>query len=159
MPETTDGRHPTLEHLEGLVGAWEIEATHLLLPNTTIRGRATFEWFEGRTFLIWRVHYDHPDIPDGISIIGFDNAVEPDAVGRGDAPCAVHYFDERGVHRASQTEAGPGVWRVWRDWPGFSQRFTATFSDDGDTISCPGELSEDDETWKPDMSVTYRRVR
>jgi hypothetical protein len=151
-------RHPMLEHFEVLVGTWETAATHPLLPNTTIHGRATFEWLEGNHFLVWRVHYDHSDIPDSISIIGFDNAVDPDAVGRGDAPCAVHYFDERGVSRVSQTAAGPGVWRVWRDWPGFSQRVTATFSDDGDTIVLPGELSEDDATWKPDLTVTYRRV-
>lgn len=58
MPDTTSGtgtadeRHPTLEHLEALVGTWAIEATHPLLPDATIRGRATFGWLAGRRFLI-----------------------------------------------------------------------------------------------------------
>ena len=51
------------------------------------------------------------------------------------------------------------MWRIWRDWPGFSQRFTGMFSDDGDTITGNGELSEDDATWKPDLQVTYKRVQ
>ena len=158
MPETSAVRHPTLEHLNALVGTWEIEATHHLLPDTAIHGRSTFAWLEGGHFLIWRSYFDHPDIPDSIAILGFDNAVEPGAVGTSVDPCTVHSFDSRGVHRVSRVEAGLGVWRVWRDWPGFSQRFTGTFSDDGDTMTCPGELSEDDATWKPDLHVTYRRL-
>ena len=158
MPDTTGVRHPMLDHLEALVGTWETEATHPLLPDTTVHGRATFAWLEGRHFLIWRMHHDHPDIPDSISILGFDNAAEPDEVGTSNGPCAVHYFDSRGVYRVSKVEAEPGVWRIWRDWPAFSQRVTGTFSDDRRTIISNGELSEDDATWKPDLQVTYKRV-
>lgn len=158
MPHTPAARHPTLEHLNALVGTWAAEAMHPLLPDTTISGRATFEWLKGRQFVIWRSHFDHPDIPDSISILGFDNAVEPGEVGTSTGPCTVHYFDSRGVHRLSHVEAKAGIWRIWRDWPGFSQRVTGTFSDDGNTIICKGELSVDDATWKPDLQVTYTRV-
>ena len=158
-PQDDDKRHPTLRHLDALVGRWETEATHSLLPGVTIHGQSTFEWLAGGHFLIWRSHHDHPDIPDNVSILGFDNASEPGAVGTSIDPCAVHYFDERGVYRRSQTVADKGMWRVWRDWPGFSQRFTGIFSDGGETITCHGELSEDDATWKPDLDVTYRRAR
>ena len=159
MLDTPGARHPMLEHLDALVGTWETEASHPMLPDTTVHGRSTFEWLEGRHFLVWRAHHDHPDIPDSISILGFDNASEPKGVGTSNDPCSVHYFDSRGVYRVSQTVADAGVWRIWRDWPGFSQRSTSTFSDDGDTITGSGELSEDDATWKPDLRVTYTRVR
>jgi hypothetical protein len=66
-------RHLTLDHLAALVGEWETEATHQALPGTVIHGRATFEWLEGCSFLIWRAHYDHPDIPDCIAILGCDD--------------------------------------------------------------------------------------
>ena len=157
--KTTEGRHPTLEHLDALVGTWETEATHPMLPDITVRGRSTFEWLEGGHFLVWRVHHDHPDIPDSISVLGFDNASKPAEVGTSNDPCAVHSFDERGVSRLSQTDADAGTWRTWRDWPSFSQRSIGTFSDDGDTISVHGELSEDDATWKPDLDVTYQQIQ
>ena len=153
------GRHPALEHLEVLVGAWETTATHHLLPGTTIRGRTTFEWLEGRRFLICRAHHDHPDIPDSITIIGRDGAGDAETAATPGGDCVARYFDSRGVSRVSQVDADAGVWRMWRDWPSFSQRSTGTFGDGGDTIAVKGELSEDDATWKPDLQVTYRRVR
>jgi hypothetical protein len=165
MGETTDGsagtaggRHPTLEHLEALVGEWETEATHPELPGTTIPGRATFMWLEGGRFLIWRAHHDHPDIPDSIAILGRDDAGDADSAAASGGVCSCHYFDSRGVSRVWRIEAEAGVWRMWRDWPGFSQRFTGTFGDSGDTIAGSGELSTDDATWKPDLQVNYRRV-
>ena len=51
-------RNPVLAHLDALVGEWHTEATHPYLPNTVIRGRATFEWLDGGFFLIWRAAYD-----------------------------------------------------------------------------------------------------
>ena len=157
--ETAGGRHPVLEHLEALVGTWETEATHPLLPDTTIRGRAIFAWLEGRRFLIWRAHHDHPDIPDSITIMGRDDAGDAATAAAPGGDCAAHYFDSRGVSRVSRLDAAPGVWRMWRDWPGFSQRSTSTFGDDGDTIVGKGELSKDGATWHPDLQVIYRRVR
>ena len=132
--ETTDGRHPMLEHLEALIGEWETEATHPLLPGTAIFGRATFAWLEGRRFLIWRAHHDHPDIPDSIAILGRDDAGDAATAATPGGCCSCHYFDSRGVSRVFQVAAEPGMWRMWRDWPGFSQRFTGTFGDHGDTI-------------------------
>ncbi len=166
MPDTTSGtagatggRHPVLAHLEALVGTWETAATHPLFPDTTMRGRATFAWLEGRRFLIWRAHHDHPDIPDSIAILGRDDAGDAATAAAPGGDCAAHYFDSRGVSRVYRVAAEPGVWRMWRDWPGFSQRFTSTFGDDVDTITGSGELSEDGATWKPDLQLTYKRVR
>lgn len=45
------------------------------------------------------------------------------------------YADARGVYRVYQNSFQDGFWKVWRDAPpGFSQRFTGTFSDDGNMI-------------------------
>lgn len=144
-----------LDHLAALVGEWEIKATHQAMPGDVIRGRATFEWLGDGVFLVWRARYDHPDIPDSIAIIGCDDSGDL----RGpDGGCAVQYYDVRGVTRRYRLDAEPGVWRYWRDAPGFSQRFTGTFSPDGATIDGVVELSRDGTTWEPDLPIAYRRI-
>ena len=108
MPQGT--RHPMLEHLEPLVGEWETEATHQLLPDTVVRGRATFEWLEGGHFLIWRARNEHPDFPDSISILGCAAPGGPCASGDPGGGCTLRYFDSRGVSRLCVlgAEAGAG---------------------------------------------------
>jgi hypothetical protein len=43
--------------------------------------------------------------------------------------------------------------------PGFSQRFTGTFSPDRNTITGRGQLSRDGATWDDDLSLIYRKAR
>jgi hypothetical protein len=40
----------------------------------------------------------------------------------------------------------------------FPQRFTATVSEDGRTISGRWEKAPDGSAWEPDLDLTYRRV-
>ena len=143
QPATPD---PDLEPLDALVGEWLTEATHPALPATVVHGRSTFEWLAGERFLIQRSQTDHPDFPDAIAILG----AAPDGL-------SMHYFDSRGVHRVYEASVGDGVWRMSRRAPGFSQRFTGTFGDDGRTISGLWELSADDASWDDDVAITYRR--
>lgn len=141
-------QNPELQKLEALVGEWTTEATHPALPGTVVYGRAVAEWLEGEQFLILRSQADHPEFPDAITIIG--------APAEG---LSMHYFDSRGIHRVYAMSLNDGVWRFWRDAPGFSQRFTGTFGDDGDTISGLSQVSRDGSTWDDDLEITYRRVR
>jgi hypothetical protein len=137
-----------LQPLNALVGEWATEATHPEFPGTVVHGRAVFEWLEGERFLIQRSQTDHADFPDAIAIIG--------------APTeglSLQYFDSRGVYRVYQVSFDENVWRLWRDAPGFSQRFAGTFGDGGDTISGVWQLSRDGSTWADDLEITYRRVR
>ena len=132
--------------LEALVGTWTTEGTHPLLAGV-IRGQATFEWLDGRQFMVCRSHYDHPDIPDALAVTGVI-----------DDRLSMHYFDSRGVFRVYEVDLSPGTWRFWRDGPDFAQRFTGTFSDDGLTITGRGQLSTDGTSWDEDLSLTYRRT-
>jgi len=138
-----------LEEWNRLIGAWETEGAHPMLPGEAIRGTSGFEWLEGRQFVIWRSHYDHPQIPDGITIIGVTNA-----------HLSMHYFDQRGVHRVYATSLDQAEWRYWRDAtaPDFSQRFTGTFSADGNTITGRGQLSRDGKSWEDDLALDYHRT-
>jgi Tol biopolymer transport system component len=71
----------------------------------------------------------------------------------------VLYADERGVTRIYQMSLEGGVWQMWRDSPGFSQRVIGTISEDGNTIACHGKLSRDGSRWVQDLDVTYTRKR
>jgi hypothetical protein len=56
-----------------------------------------------------------------------------------------------------------GVWTLTRESadfspPDFRQRFTGTFSQDGNTISGAWEIAVDDGGWQHDFDLTYRRA-
>jgi hypothetical protein len=157
MQGTTES---ALQPLNRLVGRWSTEATHPALPGVVVQGTVSIEWLEGERFLILRSRNDHPDFPDAISILGFTDVdrVGPDA----DDPTAsnrsrlcMHYFDSRGVFRVY--EASVDTQALWRDAPGFSQRFAGSFADSGDTIVGRWQLSRDDSHWDDDLHIVYRR--
>jgi hypothetical protein len=70
----------------------------------------------------------------------------------------MHYFDSRGVFRIYQVSMDAGVWRIWRDAPGFSQRFIGNLAHAGKTIVGQWDLCRDDRTWHSDLAITYRRL-
>ena len=84
-------------------------------------GSITFEWLEGGHFLVQRSHNDHELFPDAISVIGAPEA------GEG---LVMEYFDSRGVRRTYGVSLDDGVLRIWRDAPGFDQRYSATLGRD-----------------------------
>ena len=154
--------NPGLPHLGRLAGAWTTEATHPAVPGVVVRGTADMEWLEGERFLIQRARNDHPDFPDFIAVIGVtdEDRVDPGAretTAADESVMSMHYFDSRGVFRTYEVRIDDHAWRIWRDAPGFSQRFTGTITDNGDTIAGTWQLNRDDVTWADDLAITYRR--
>jgi hypothetical protein len=144
------------EALEQFVGEWSLRATFQNLPPTDVGARATFAWLPGKQFLIQRWEVPLPEAPDGIAIIGADPESEGDFLQ--------HYFDSRGVARVYKMRVRDGVWRLWRDKADFSpldfaQRYTGTFSDDGQTITGAWEINNDGTTWEHDFDLTYVKIR
>jgi hypothetical protein len=137
---------PRLEPLNALVGAWAIEATHPMVPDTVVQGTADFDWLEGERFLLQRSRTDHADFPDSLIVFGSN-----------EDGLSMHYFDSRGVHRVYQVSLSGDEWRMWRHSPGFSQTFEGRFSADGNTIAGLWKLSRDDTTWDDDLAITFRR--
>jgi hypothetical protein len=138
-----------LRALGALVGTWETEATHPVYPGLVVAGRAVVEWLEGGKFLIQRTWTEHPEFPDAIAIIGNTSDVEG---------LSMHYFDSRGVFRIYQVRADDRGFAFWRDSPGFDQRFSGTYRDDGKTMVGRSQLRRDGSTWHDDLEITYRRV-
>ena len=135
-----------LQPLNALLGEWTSEATHPAFPGQVVAGRVSVEWLEGERFLLQRTQSDHPDFPDALLVLG-------ETEGR----FVSHYFDSRGVHRTYQLSFDDGVWRLWRDEPGFNQRFAGTFEDDGNRMVGLWEASEDGSRWEPDLGITFVR--
>jgi hypothetical protein len=140
--------NPALKSLSGLIGEWETAGAHPLIPDTTLYGHASFEWLEGGAFLKMHSEIDEPGIPS--AIFGSDDATET---------YFMRYFDERGVSRKYEMTLRDNSWKYWRNAPGFSQRFTGTFADEGNTIIGIWELSADGSIWKRDLELTFTRVK
>jgi hypothetical protein len=138
-------RDPALEPFDALIGTWATEATHPLV-DAVVPGTVTFEWLEGGHFLVQRSRNEHELFPDAISIIG--------AAEAGDG-LVMEYFDSRGVRRAYGISLDDGVLRMWRDAPGFDQRYVATLAPD--TFEGHSQVARTPGDWQDDLKVTYRR--
>jgi hypothetical protein len=141
-----------LERLAIFVGEWSIEISSMSFdpdPLAVARGHASFEWLEGGAFLIQHSEVPNTEFPRGIAIIGPDDAAET---------YGMLYFDSRGVSRIYKMTLSGGIWTIWREFPGFSQRFLGTFSDDNKVITARWEKSSDGSNWEHDFNVTYTRL-
>jgi hypothetical protein len=140
---------PALRRLEPLVGEWIIEAQGPDGKPWPGGGRVTFEWHASGAHLIERGTADLPEAPDNVSVIGCDAV---------NGTYFQLYSDERGVCRVYEMSMGDGEWKLWREGEPFSQRFTATFSDDGNTITGRWEIAEDSTSYTTDFDLTFRRA-
>jgi hypothetical protein len=138
-------RDPLLAPFDALIGTWSTEAKHRLIDEVVL-GSTTFEWLEGRHFVVLRSRNDHELLPDAICVIG-----RPES---GDG-LVLEYFDSRGVRRTYEVSLEDGVMRWWRDHPGFEQRSHAKLGPD--SFEFVHQLAEAPGEWQDDMRTTYRR--
>ena len=143
-----------LRELNRFVGEWTMTAGPPGGPPWPGEARVRFEWLDGRAFLVERWSLDLPEVPEGTptsgtSIFGCDAA---------HGTYFQLYYDDRGVHRVYEMGLRAGEWTLRREGPPFAQRFTATFADDGRTITGRWELAEHGQDWRTDFDVIYTRV-
>jgi hypothetical protein len=151
-------RNPALDALEPLVGEWAGVASkgEQRMGNM----RMTVEWGEGRAFLVQRAEAeaDESTPPAWAAVSPLPTVT---VTGLDDTSGELHalYADARGVCRVYRMSVADGVWRMWRDAPGFFQRYIGTFGAGGDTITGAWEGSADGTDWEYDFDLTYTRVR
>jgi hypothetical protein len=138
-----------LRRLEPLVGDWTLEASFPGGEPWPGGGTVTFEWHPSGAHLVERATIEHPEAPDSVSIIGCDAA---------NGTYLQLYSDSRGVCRVYEMSIRDREWKLWRDGEPFSQRFTGTIGDDGNTITGRWEIAEDGTNYSTDFDLTYHRV-
>jgi hypothetical protein len=148
---------PATAVLARFIGEWEMVISMQGRPLS--RGRTTFEWLEGRQFVVQ--HADAAatnEAPPGwaeaspfpvTAVIGLDDT---------SGALAMLYADARGVFRIYQARLEGDEWTLWRDASGFFQRFVGSFGAGNRTIAGRWEASEDGQDWNVDFELTYTRV-
>jgi hypothetical protein len=137
-----------LRRLEPLVGEWTFEARWPDGEPWPGGGRVTFEWPRGRTCSsMGRPSFPRRPTPSPSS----------DAMHR-TGPTSSCTPTSGGVCRVYQMSIGNREWKLWREGEPFSQRFSATFSDDGNTITGRWEIAEDGTDYATDFDLICRRV-
>ncbi|WUH99405.1 hypothetical protein OHR68_38905 [Spirillospora sp. NBC_00431] len=136
--------NPMLKPLEPLIGEWTVRVPAFGEGEAPV----TVGWLEGGAYL--RIHSAAPPpVPTATQLVSRDDSSDV---------YTVLYYDSRGVSRVYQMTFGDGLWKIWRDAPGFDQRFSGTLSDDGRTIQARWEKSLDNETWEHDFDLIYTKV-
>jgi hypothetical protein len=145
--------NPALDQLAPLIGQWNIEITSLSFqedPSAVVRGQSSFAWLEGGAFLLQHSEISASEFPRSTAVIGADDEA---GIYR------MLYYDSRGVSRIYRMTFSGGIWTLWRDSPGFHQRFHGTLGEDGQVISAYWEKSGDGSNWEKDFDLTYTKVR
>jgi hypothetical protein len=119
-------------------------------PSAAVQGHSSFAWLEGGAFLQQHSGIAHSDFPRSTAVIGADDEA---------GTYRMLYYDSRGVSRIYRMTFSGGIWTLWRDSPGFHQRFHGTFSEDGKVITARWERSSDGSNWEHDFALTYTKVR
>jgi hypothetical protein len=143
---------PGSEHeaLAALVGRWRTSGRTLETAEApaTIEAVDTYEWLPGRFALLHEVDARvGEERVEGAEIIGWDPARHS---------YVTQYFGSDGpnAYEASlRHEDGVLVWRM----RSATDRFTGTFSDDGNTIAGHWELLDARGSWRPWMDITLTR--
>jgi hypothetical protein len=143
--------NPALRRLESLVGDWDMElsgASFLPDPQTSLHGPASFRWIENGAFLV--MYQGEKENPQATWLVGRDESTDL---------FKVLYFDARGISRVYEMSFKNGEWKMWRNAPGFSQRFSAVVEKNRNTITAEWERSDDGKKWEHDFYAKYTRIR
>jgi len=157
----TKNRSQALARLDVFVGEWIVEIRFPgdepvppIAKGEGPQARSRFEWALDGQFLLQRTEIPVPEAPASLTII----SVDPET-----GAYTQHYYDSRGVVRLYAMSLADGVWTLTRESADFSpldfrQRFTGTFSPDGNTISGAWEKCFNGAGWEHDFALTYRRT-
>ena len=143
-----------MARLEPFVGEWRLEAPAFPLPaELAAQALTVFEWALDGAFLVERSTVPVPEAPDGLCVIAPDS---------GDG-YTQHYFDSRGVVRLYAMTFDGSEWTLERRTEDFSpldfhQRWTGTFSPDGQAVDGRWETSPDGQAWELDFELRYVRT-
>ena len=134
-----------LASMAALLGEW----TMLSPQFPDFRGRSKIEWNGDGGYLMMRDEVDRGEFPSGTWVVGGDDS---------DEHSIALYHDSRGVSRVYHMTFVDGIWKIWRNAPGFNQRFIGRVDRAGTSIAGQWETSEDASRWEKDFDLVYQKV-
>jgi hypothetical protein len=141
--------NPALSRLVTLVGDWDMElsgASFLPNPQAKMHGPASFNWIENGGFLV--MYQGEKADPQATWLISRDESSDL---------FKVLYFDARRVSRIYEMSFKDSEWKMWRNAPGFHQRFKGVLARNHKTITGVWEKSTDGREWEHDFYVKYTK--
>lgn len=155
-----ENRSEVLARLDAFVGEWALEVRfppgHPAEATVTdnVRASSRFEWALNGQFLLQHTEITIPEAPNSLTIVSVDPKT---------GAYTQHYYDSRGVVRVYAMDLMDGAWTLTRESPDFSpldfrQRFSGTFSDDGNVINGAWEIGPEGGDWEHDFDLIYRKV-
>ncbi|MEU7004119.1 DUF1579 family protein [Nonomuraea sp. NPDC046570] len=151
MPDNTQASTPENEHLNALVGRWRSQGQTVATstePAFQITGSDTYEWLEGRFFLIHRVDVRIND--DKVEVIEMIGPYDPET-----RTYPMRSFDNRGnfaTMRASVDDNG-----IWT-FAGETERATLVIAEDRTTMTARWERIDNGPDWLHWMDMTFTKV-
>jgi hypothetical protein len=146
-PEQPSRPAPELKRLETLIGKWKNDIEFKNDPDNSGTGSVTYEWMEGRFFIVERFEqrFAKEGTHQGISIIGYDGESRA---------CLSHFFDNHGNIREYRLTIEDRQFKVSGPW----ERFTGEISKDESRITGTWELSKDGSNWQYLCDSTLTRL-
>jgi hypothetical protein len=138
---------PSMADLSPLVGSWDVrirwseEAHQLVGGPPEVETKARISWLDKGGILHFQIGPSH-------WLIGRDEV---------DKEYTALYTDERRVSRVYHMSFRRGVWKIWRNAPGFRQRFEGRLRSDGRRIVARWEKAEGNKPWALDFDMVFRR--
>lgn len=145
-------KNNSLNKLRFLIGNWKIKiynTSFLKPPSETIEGKASFEWIDNQTFIIMRSETTKGGPPTSVSIMNLDDT---------NVQGVMSYYDSRGVSRIYNMSFADNIWKLWREAPGFNQKFEGVMGNDGKIIDACWYKMEDGKTWMRDFDIKYEKI-
>lgn len=143
--------NPALKKLQILVGNWDMElsnASFLSDPKTKVHVRTYIEFIENGAFLV--MYQGDKSAPQATWLIRKDDSTDL---------YKILYFDARGVSRVYEMDFKNNKMRIWRNSPGFSQRYNGVISKNHNTITAKWEKSNNGKKWEHDFDIKYTRLK
>lgn len=131
--------------LTKLLGTWTVEGGQPVF-DPPVRGTSTIKWLVKGGLVEVRTRVK--GIPASVSIIGVDDVNDT---------FTMLYADDRPVLRRYEMTLTARRWTISRRAPGFSQRFIANISANGQKITGRWEKSADARRWELDFHLVYTK--
>lgn len=142
-----------LDRLKILEGSWRVTATDFAKDiniQRPVTGDMLARFVYDQMFLEIKTSFPDSPFPQATTLCGLDDTNEQ---------FQQLYADDRQVYRVYKMTLNENLWTLQRNAPGFHQRFTGHFENEGKQIKASWEKSGDGKDWELDFNLLYEKLK